>query len=113
MIKIFVFGSNLLGVHGTGSALHAKKHYGAVDKFGVGLCGNSYAIPTKFSPRPGDSLPISIIEMYINQFLNFARQNPNLEFDVVAIGCGHAGFTPEHIAPAFKNYTFNVNLCIR
>lgn len=27
---IFVFGSNLAGIHGRGAARHAMKHYGAV-----------------------------------------------------------------------------------
>lgn len=45
--KIFVFGSNLAGVHGAGSARAALEKHGAEYGVGVGLCGNSYAIPTK------------------------------------------------------------------
>jgi len=44
---VFVFGSNLAGRHGRGAALYALKHYGAVYGEGIGLQGNSYAIPTK------------------------------------------------------------------
>jgi hypothetical protein len=45
--EIFVFGSNLAGRHGKGSALEALKKHGAIYGQGVGPQGASYAIPTK------------------------------------------------------------------
>ena len=44
--EIFVFGSNLAGMHGGGAARFAYKRFGAVWGQGVGLQGQSYAIPT-------------------------------------------------------------------
>ena len=46
MKHIFVFGSNLAGRHGAGSALHAAKRYGAQRGIGEGRTGDAYAIPT-------------------------------------------------------------------
>ena len=44
--EIFVFGSNLAGMHGGGAARIARLHFGAVMGQGIGLQGQSYAIPT-------------------------------------------------------------------
>lgn len=44
--EIFVFGSNLGGLHGGGAARLAWQRFGAVWGQGVGLQGQSYAIPT-------------------------------------------------------------------
>lgn len=43
---IFVFGSNLNGYHAGGDARVAMEKFGAVWGQGVGLQGQSYAIPT-------------------------------------------------------------------
>ena len=39
--RIFVFGSNLSGIHGAGAALYAKTFYGAEYFVGVGPTGIS------------------------------------------------------------------------
>ena len=44
--EVFVFGSNLEGMHGGGAAATARRYFGAVWGQGVGLQGQSYAIPT-------------------------------------------------------------------
>ena len=44
--EVFVFGSNLAGSHGGGAAALAFRKFGAVWGEGVGLQGQSYAIPT-------------------------------------------------------------------
>lgn len=44
--EVFVFGSNLAGNHAGGAARMAKLKFGAIWGQGVGLQGNSYAIPT-------------------------------------------------------------------
>lgn len=98
---IFVFGSNLAGRHGKGSALQAVRQYGAIRGVGVGLQGNSYAIPTKSWNLK--VLPLSQIEFYVKEFLEFASHHPDWAFKVVAIGCGLAGYSPKEIAPMFKN----------
>lgn len=93
--EIFVFGSNLRGAHGGGAARVAYEKFGAVWGEGVGLHGQTYAIPTM---QGG----VETIKPYVDQFIAFAMQNPNLTFLVTRIGCGIAGFTDQEIAPLFK-----------
>lgn len=107
-MPVFVFGSNLAGRHGKGAALHALKHCGAVYGQGVGLQGNSYAVPTKDERLV--SLPLSVINRYVGEFLWFAEQHPELVFEVTPIGCGLAGYQPCHVAPMFAVVPANVIL---
>ena len=100
MAAIFVFGSNLAGRHGKGAALYARKHRGAKYGQALGLQGSSYAIPTKDSDL--STLPLDIIETYVEDFLAFAADNPALTFEVTPIGCGLAGYKPDQIAPMFR-----------
>lgn len=93
--EIFVFGSNLAGMHGGGAARIARIHFGAIMGQGVGLQGQSYAIPTM---QGG----IKTIEPYVDEFIAFAKANPDKHFLVTPIGCGIAGFEPEDIAPLFE-----------
>jgi len=92
--EIFVFGSNLHGMHGGGAARIAVEKFGAIMGQGVGLQGQSYAIPT-IQGGPNTILP------YVEKFIAFAKQHPELTFLVTKIGCGIAGFTPREIAPLF------------
>lgn len=92
--EIFVFGSNLAGMHAGGAARIACRCFGAVWGQGVGLQGQSYAIPTM---QGG----VGTIRPYVDEFIDFARRHPHLKFLVTEIGCGIAGFTPEEIAPLF------------
>lgn len=99
MTKIFVFGSNLQGIHGKGAALHAKLHNGAVQGEGIGLHGTSYAIPTKQTPYI--RLSLLDINYYVADFLCFANNHREYSFLVTPIGCGLAGYKPVQIAPMF------------
>lgn len=110
MTDIFVFGSNLAGRHGAGAALWARNHRGAVYGCGIGPQGQSYAIPTK--DREMKTLPLDMIELYVSQFLLFAKDNPRLKFELTAIGCGLAGYKPAQIAPMFRDAPSNVALPI-
>ena len=101
MSRIFVFGSNTRGVHGAGAAAYAVKQQGAQFGQGEGLQGTSYAIPTK--DRYINTLPLSVISEYANRFMEYADENPAVEFDVTRIGCGLAGYTDKDIAPMFVN----------
>lgn len=93
--EIFVFGSNLEGMHGGGAALLAWRKWGAVWGQGNGLQGQTYGIPTMHGGPEA-------IRPYVDEFISFARLHPELTFLVTEIGCGIAGFTPEEIAPLFK-----------
>ena len=97
--KCFVFGSNLVGVHGAGAARYAMEHHGAVYGRGVGFQGDSYAIPTKDDRI--QTLPLERVRDHVSAFLNAAERNPDTVFYVTQIGCGLAGFTPDQIAPLF------------
>ena len=108
MSMVFVFGSNLAGRHGAGSAAHAWRYYGAVYGKGVGHHGDSYAIPTKDESL--NVLPLDVISRYVADFLAYATAHPEYQFHVVSIGCGLAGYTPEQIAPMFKFAPNNVVL---
>ena len=93
--EIFVFGSNLRGMHGGGAAYVAYRNFGAIMGQGVGLQGQSYAIPTM---QGG----VETIRPYVDEFIEFAKQHQNLTFLVTRIGCGIAGFTDEEISPLFE-----------
>lgn len=102
---IFVFGSNLQGMHGGGAARVARQRFGAVMGQGVGLQGQSYAIPTM---QGG----VETIKPYVDEFINLAREWDQNTFYVTRIGCGIAGFTDEQIAPLFDEAydLYNVRL---
>ena len=94
--EIFVFGSNLAGMHGGGAARAAVRHFGAIMGQGVGLQGRSYGIPTM---QGG----VDTIKPYVDEFITFAKAHKELTFLVTRIGCGIAGFKPAQIAPLFKD----------
>lgn len=106
--RIFVFGSNLAGVHGAGAARTALSRYGAVWGVSEGLVGNSYAIPTK--DKALNTLSLNDINKHVNKFIDFANIQPNLYFFVTRIGCGLAGFTDYDIAPMFEKSPTNCEL---
>lgn len=100
--EIFVFGSNLAAIHGAGAAKLARDKFGANSLQAYGLSGKSFAIPTKDSKI--QTLPLKIISEYINNFIYQASVNyPHKTFLVTEIGCGLAKYTPEDIAPLFKD----------
>lgn len=92
--EVFVFGSNIAGFHGGGAARAAYKKFGAIWGQGVGMQGQSYAIPTM---QGG----VETIAPYVGEFIEYARNHPDKRFIVTEIGCGIAGFAPEEIAPLF------------
>ncbi len=103
--EIFVFGSNLAGMHGGGAAYVAFKKFGAVMGCGVGLRGQSYAIPTM---QGG----VETIKPYVDEFITFASAHPELFFYVTRIGCGIAGFRDKEIAPLFAKAVGLENVCL-
>lgn len=92
--EIFVFGSNLQGLHHGGAARVAHERFGEIMGQGVGLQGQSYAIPTM---QGG----VETIKPYVDDFIELAREWDQTTFLVTRIGCGIAGFTDEQIAPLF------------
>lgn len=94
--EIFVFGSNLAGHHGGGAARIALEDFGAIWGQGIGLQGQSYAIPTM---QGG----VETIKPYVDEFIKFAKVHPEYIFLVTRIACGIAGFRPSEIAPLFAD----------
>ncbi|MBO4504255.1 MAG: hypothetical protein J5730_05550 [Bacteroidales bacterium] len=103
--EVFVFGSNLAGAHAGGAARVAVECFGAIWGQGVGLQGQSYAIPTM---QGG----VETIKPYVDEFIAFAKSHPELFFYVTRIGCGIAGFVDEEIAPLFKAAVGLENVCL-
>ena len=103
--EVFVFGSNLAGMHGGGAARIAHLHFGAVMGNGDGMQGQSYAIPTM---QGG----VDTIRPYVDKFIAYAKQHPDQHFLVTRIGCGIAGFSPDEIAPLFADAASVVNISL-
>ena len=103
--EVFVFGSNLAGMHGGGAAYVAFKKFGAIMGCGVGLQGQSYAIPTM---QGG----VETIKPYVDEFITFAADHLELFFYVTRIGCGIAGFRDKEIAPLFAKAIGLENVCL-
>ena len=103
--EVFVFGSNLEGMHGGGAAYVAFKKFGAVMGCGVGQRGQSYAIPTM---QGG----VETIKPYVDEFIRYAKEHKDLFFYVTRIGCGIAGFRDRDIAPLFASAVEIDNICL-
>ena len=99
--EIFVFGSNLLGIHGSGAAKDAMS-FGAVRGIGIGHEGQTYALPTK--DHKIKTLPLEEIQRFVNEFYDYVVQHPEFIFLITKIGCGLAGYTVEQIAPMFNKF---------
>lgn len=103
--EVFVFGSNLAGNHAGGAARVARECFGAIMGQGVGMQGQSYAIPTM---QGG----VETIKPYVDDFIELAREWDQTTFYVTRIGCGIAGFKDSEIAPLFSEAMdlYNVRL---
>lgn len=108
---IFVFGSNLAGIHGAGAARFAIEKHQAIYGVGTGLQGSSYAIPTK--DQYIETLPLHIVKVFIDGFKAYAASDHRYIFDVTRIGCGLAGFTDEQIAPLFLGSPHNCRFSLK
>lgn len=92
--EIFVFGSNLAGKHVGGAARQAYQKFGAEWGVGSGPTGKCYAIPTMHGG-------LEVVAPHIEEFIEYAKQHPELRFLVTKVGCGVAKFHPNQIAPLF------------
>ncbi len=99
--EIFVFGSNLSGLHYGGAAFTAQRLYGAKKGIGIGIQGRSYAIPT-IKHNISGVLLLDEISIHVRTFVEYAKTQPDKTFLVTEIGCGIAGFVPSEIAALFE-----------
>ena len=102
--EVFVFGSNREGRHNGGAARAALMRFGAKYGQGIGIQGQSYAIPTTGSSY--------LMERAINEFLEYAQLHPDKRFLVTAIGCGNAGYEPRCVARLFRDAVDVQNICL-
>ena len=103
--EVFVFGSDLRGIHCGGSAYQALRRFGAILGQGAGPQGRSYAIPTIVGG-------LEHIRPYVDEFFAYAESHPGESFLVTPVGCGIAGFTPHEIAPLFARARQVRNVCL-
>lgn len=103
--QIFVFGSNLAGIHGAGAARFAFDNLGACWSCGMGFTGNCYAIATK--DLKIETLDLRLIQEQVMLFKKLAFENSQFEYIITKIGCGLAGYTDAEIAPMFKLAPYN------
>ena len=108
MGRVFVFGSNNLGIHGAGAAEYAHKNFGAAWGVGEGMTGCSYALPTKITPKI--KMDFDQVAENIGKFLRFALQNPQMDFEVTKVGCGYAGHEERDILRLFEDAPRNCHL---
>lgn len=117
--NVFVYGSNIQGIDGAGAALFAKKAYGRKPGIPMGLfespTGLTYGIITKDLRVGLRSVSLEFIQAQVTVLLYFAYKRPELTFHVSRIGCGHAGFQEDEIAPMFQKVIdlgiTNIKLC--
>lgn len=103
--EIFVFGSNLHGMHGGGAARIAHQKFGAEWGVGVGKTGQCYAIPTMHGG-------IKDIRPYVDDFIVYAKEHTEFHFLITRIGCGIAGFTDLQMAPLFEDLLKQDNISL-
>lgn len=105
--QIFVFGSNVLGQHGGGTAKIAYNKYGAQYGVAKGIQGRSYAIPTIDLRKGKRSISLAVIRKSISDFYHYAEKHPDLEFLVAYADLGTPnlnGYSHREMALSFKNF---------
>lgn len=114
--EVFVFGSNYSGIHGKGAAKFAADNFGAKRGKGVGLFGQSYALPTRGYwdrlKRTFDPISLDKVQERIFEFLSFAHSRPDLKFYVTKIGCGYAGWKEHEISRLFGLFDIPPNVIL-
>ena len=115
--SIFVFGSNLAGRHGKGSAKVAYEKFGAIYSQGEGRQGQSYAIATKDGRKgtppladPAATLSLDKIKKGVDTFIQYAKSHPDDKFFIVRLGCDLAAWKDSDIGPMFTDAPSNCSL---
>ena len=94
--EIFVFGSNLEGMHMGGAARVAHQKFGAEWGVGDGPTGRCYAIPTMHGG-------LESIRPYAEKFIAYAKEHPMNRFLLTRVGCGIARFKDSDMAQLFED----------
>lgn len=94
--EIVVFGTNPKGSHTSKAALYAMNNFGAKMGMSEGVSGQSYALPVHKHRR-------SKMVGAVRRFIQYARDNQNMMFIVLPIGCGAAGMDPAFVSLMFRD----------
>jgi len=129
--QVFVFGSNLQGLHGKGAAGAAfgkqqsvseisaipdgTKGKWAIKGIGEGMMegeeGKSYAFPTVITPGAQKSRTDNEIIESVKKLYDTAIANPTLEFLIAYSNVpGLAGYTPQELAKFFSSHNIPQNI---
>ena len=106
--QIFIFGSNLAGIHAGGAAKFAKDNFGAIEGVGSGRTGQCYAFPTldeNLNQRTREDLEKSVIGLY-----EYCEGNKDQKFLLTPVGTGIAGYSVEEMKSLFTNPPKNLIL---
>lgn len=106
--QLFVFGSNIAGMHAGGAARQAKEMFGAEEGIGEGMTGSCYAFPTlgrELSRRSHADLELSVAKLYL-----CCLDNPDKEFLLTRVGCGIAGYGESYMMGMFGDPPENLIL---
>ena len=104
--EIFVFGSNLAGIHAGGAAKFAKDNFGAIEGCGIGPQGKCWAIPTL--DHDFIKLPLDDVKFWIECFKIYAEIYNDKIYYFTPIGTGIAGFTVKEIKSILPKFPKNV-----
>lgn len=115
---VFVFGSNLAGIHGGGAAATARKKYGAMNGIGEGLMGLgkgingtlSYALPTKGFDL--EILPLIVIDYFVDRLYSETVNHEDLVWFVTRVGCGLSGYDDAQMSQLFSRYYWEDNVIL-
>lgn len=106
--QVFVFGSNLEGIHGAGAARDAMK-WGARYGFPMGRQGQTYAIVTK-DLRNGSFVGWDMVASQLETLDWYASLFPDLQFLLTPIGTGLAGGSLEELDRVAKETILSDNI---
>lgn len=106
--QIFVFGSNLEGIHGGGAARDAM-NWGACYGFPMGRQGQTYAIVTK-DLRDGKFVGWDMVASQLDTLDWYASLLPDLQFLLTPIGTGLAGGSIEDLEEVVKRTILSDNI---
>lgn len=112
--RIFVFSSNLVGLHEVGAARYASTYLSFPWGQGKGLREHAYAIPV--CSTPGTSLSLDNIRRHVEVFLDCARFVKAYgglharRFFVSELWCELAGFSAAQFAPMLEDAPANCDL---
>jgi hypothetical protein len=102
---VFVFGSNLSGIHGAGAAKYANQVLKYPWGIFEGLTNGAYGIPTKDADI--GFMELEKIRPFVERFCDHTHRNPQNRYFVTRVGCVLAGHEDRHMAALFREAAAN------